>query len=965
MGPSMVEPLTLHLFGPFEATVQGVPLPRLVSRKSQHLLALLTLRAGRRVERTWLAATLWTDSPESQALRSLRTSLWDLRRALGPEAVRLHSPTADTLLLELSGAHADVIAFDAAIGHGDIASLASAVALHRGPLLEGWVEEWLLPERQAREQACLTALERLAADALPREDAAMAERYLRQAVAIDPLRESAQRALMQTLAEGGSDAAALLVYRELRLRLHRELNAAPDPETTALFQALRARARRASPGGGAETGKGALSRRPGPDAPGGEPRSEGAEARHNLTLPPTALIGREPELPAVRELLLRQEVRLLTLAGPPGTGKTRLGLQVAADLFPSFADGVRFVSLAPISDPGLVVSTIAHTVGVQESGNRPLLQGLNDALREQHLLLVLDNFEQVLDASPQISELVAAAPRLKVLVTSREALRVRGEQEFPVPPLAVPDLNRLPPAAALTQYAAVELFVQRAVAVKPNFRVTDDNTRAVAEICCRLDGLPLALELAAVRVKLFSPDALLGRLENRLKLLTGGARDLPVRQQTLRDAIAWSYDLLDEPEQRLFRRLSVFVGGCSLETAEAVCDATGDLEVDFLEGVASLVDKNLLHQGEALDGQPRFGMLETIREYAREQLARSGEAAAVLRQHASYFAGWAEADRESVAPGRQKERLDRLEREHDNLRAAVDWAVDSEDGELGLRLGAALGKFWILRGHLNEARYRLRTLLEVPGASERTAIRAQVLNDTGGVTSYQGDLEAARPFWEECLAIGRECGDERRIAGTLVNLGNLARPKNSQAAQALHEEALEIFRKIGYQPGEFISLNLLAWDIEAQGDTERARTLWEQALSMRGVVDDVGIDVILRRLGLLAMRQGDYQGARALYAESLTNCRDLGNKLGMPGSLQMFGRLAVVQAQPVRAARLSGAAAALQNAMGMPHDPIYAAEIAPARDMLGEEAFTAAWAEGRAMTLSEAIAYALDETRAD
>jgi DNA-binding SARP family transcriptional activator len=426
-------PLIIHLFGPSEVRVNGTPLPHLRTRKGQWLLALLVLQAGRPVERDWLTGILWPDSLRFR--ESLRMSLKDLRRALGPEACRLYSPTPRTLALELAGAEVDVLAFDAAIARGDLASLHEAVALYRGRLLDGCLEAWAFQERQPREEAYLEALERLARRDLARGDSAAAERYLRKAVAADPLRESAHRALMEGLASRGNYAAALLCYRELRLHLHRELNAEPDPETAAVFQRLQVEAR----------AKGDRLRARGlvvPDLPGEFPPLAARDARrHNLPAQPTPLLGRVKEAAILRDLLRQEAVRLVTLTGPGGTGKTRLGLQVAVDLLADFAQGAFFVDLSPLRDPALVASAIAQTLGIRDIGEQPPLDALKQYLREREILLLLDNFEQVIDAAMVAAELLAAGPWLKILVTSRTSLHLRGEHEFPVPPLAVPGVQ--------------------------------------------------------------------------------------------------------------------------------------------------------------------------------------------------------------------------------------------------------------------------------------------------------------------------------------------------------------------------------------------------------------------------------------------------------------------------------------------------------------------------------------------
>src|SRR5215207_6071760 len=407
--------------------------------------------------------------------------------------------------------------------------------------------------------------------------------------------------------------------------------------------------------------------------------------RNNLPTQPTPLIGRERELEEVLSMLRSTHVRLLIFTGPGGTGKTRLGLQAAAELTDEFEDGVFFVALAAIRDPALVAPTITRTLGLTESSNQPPEEILKGYLRDRQTLLVLDNFEQILASAALLDALLSAAPGLKVLATSRTALRLYGEHEFAVPPLSLPDTGSLPPVEHLTRYEAVRLFLDRARAIRPDFSLTEENAPAVIEICSRLDGLPLAIELAAARIKLLPPQAMLSRLGNRLKLLTGGARNLPERQRTLRNAIAWSHEMLDEGEKTLFARLAVFSGGSTLEAIEAVCDAEGDLPVDALDGVSSLLDKSLLRQEEGLEGEPRFAMLETIREYAREELEESGDAEEVKRAHAEYFLALAEeADPELKGPG-QLEWLQRLETEHDNMRAAFTWALRQEEVELGLQ----------------------------------------------------------------------------------------------------------------------------------------------------------------------------------------------------------------------------------------------------------------------------------------
>jgi len=444
---------------------------------------------------------------------------------------------------------------------------------------------------------------------------------------------------------------------------------------------------------------------------------------------------------------------------------------VAANLLEHFEHGAFFVALAPISDPELVMPTVAQALGLREAGALPILDGLKGYIGEKRLLLLLDNFEQVLPAGPRVAELLGSCPRLKVLVTSRAALHLRGERELAVAPLAVPDPEHRPPVDALSRFAAVDLFVQRAQAVKAEFTLTSENGPAVAEICRRLDGLPLAIELAAARIKLLSPQAMLARLGRRLPLLTGGARDLPDRQRTLRDTIAWSHDLLDEAEPTLFRRLAVFVGGCTLEAAEAVCDAAGDLGIVLLEGVASLVDKSLLRQQDGPSGEPRFTMLETIREFGLDQLEASGEAEPIRRRHAEYYL--------QLVPGGEPQRrgpnqiawLDRLESEHDNLRAALTWALDEgNDVRIGLQLSSALTPFWFVRGHLSEIR-RLEMALAMSD-SDADPVRAEALRLAAWATRYRNDPVKTVALCEESVASFRALGDKLGIARSLRTLGS-------------------------------------------------------------------------------------------------------------------------------------------------------------------------------------------------
>ena len=725
-----------------------------------------------------------------------------------------------------------------------------------------------------------------------------------------------------------------------------------------------------------------------------------------LPAPLTPLVGREQEIAAVCALLWRPEVRLVTLTGTGGVGKTRLALGVAAAVNADFADGICLVALAPLIDPGLVLSTIAQALGVQEQGSRPLLEGLQDHLREKQLLLLLDNFEQVVSAAPVVAELLVAAPRLRVLVTSRTSLHLSGEHEFVVPPLALPDLRNLPPPDRLLQYGAIRLFVARAQAAHSAFVMTAENATAIAAICQQVDGLPLAIELAAGRSKLFAPQALLSRLRNRLKLLVGGAQDLPLRQQTLRGTIAWSYDLLGQDEKALFRRLAVFVGGCTLEAAEAVCTAQGDLLIDVLEAVAALVDKSLLRQETQADGQPRLLMLETIREYALERLAASGEAEAVQRQHAIFFLRFSEEAEPKIRGAEHFLWRTRLEVEHDNLRAALRWTLESQEAEMGMRLAFSLVAFWRASNQDREGRNWCEQVLAQPGTSARTAARAMALLAAGAMTMFQGDLPQAQLLLEESIAIGREVGRAAKrtlaLALALLAYGALLQG-HLGAARELAEEGVRLFREVGEAWGTALALNHLGRATLELGDPVAARPLLEESAALFRAGNMQRLAMPLNTLGRVALRQGDDTGARAYCEEALAVARATGDELFIAEALAQLGTVALhvgdsgqatalyqqsltliwtrgyreciaedlaglaatasLLGQPERAARLFGAVEALREVSGIRLSPLpradYDRAVEGIRAHLDEATFAQAWEKGRAMPLEQAIAEAL------
>jgi predicted ATPase len=728
----------------------------------------------------------------------------------------------------------------------------------------------------------------------------------------------------------------------------------------------------------------------------------------NIPVQRTGFVGREKEVAAATELLLNKDVRLVTVTGPGGIGKTRLAVEVASGLAESFPGGIHFVPLSSLHDPSLIPSAIVQTLGIREAGGQSPLEMLKKNLQDSSrapMLFLLDNFEHLINAAPTVAELLVMEPNLKILVTSRAPLHVYGEHEFPVPTLAVPDAKAMPSVEALSEFPAVALFVQRAAAARPDFRLNRENAPAVIEICARLDGLPLAIELAAARVKVLSPSALLARLASRLQLLTGGSRDLPQRQQTLRAAIDWSYDLLSPAEQKLFRRLAVFVGGCTLEGVEAVCDTKGDLDVDLLDGMASMVDKSLAQQVEQATGESRFVFLETIREYALEKLETSGEKATTKRAHAAYCLVLAEEGAAEQGGAETAGWLERFALEHDNFRAALAWLVETGDAEWGLRLGTALFRFWETREYLAEGRDSLGKLLKMPGATGCTKARARALFAAGVLTGEQGDyaaaiallresLEIARqlrdnqgvavslnamavlardqgdvaaalPLAEESLAVWRDVGDLKAVARSLSNLANIVKLQGDYArARSLYDECLAIFRGLGDRTGVAWSLNYQGDAARDQGDTIAARTLYERALAIfHELGDRWGIAGTLADLGNLATEQGDFATAQSLYRESLKIFQELDHKRGIARLLECFACSAATQCKAESSLRLAGTAAALRQTIGAPLAPREQAVLEPfldsARKSMSNAAGATAWLEGWSMTVEKAIEDAL------
>jgi len=684
---------------------------------------------------------------------------------------------------------------------------------------------------------------------------------------------------------------------------------------------------------------------------------------NNLPTQLTSFIGRDDQVREAKQLLARS--RLLTLTGPGGTGKTRLSLQIAAEVLDQFADGVYFVPLSAVHDPELVPSAIAQALAVSTTGSRRPIDALLDHLREKRTLLVLDNFEQVLEAAAIATQLLEGSAGLRVLVSSRAVLRVSGEQEFPVPPLALPDLKALPGLAVLSQFEAVRLFIERAVAVKPDFQATNENAPAIAGICERVDGLPLAIELAAARVKLFSPQALLSRLEKSLSALGSGARDAPARQQTLRGAILWSYDMLDAVSRRLLARFSVFARGGNLEQVEPVCGPADDVGGDIVNSLDQLADQSLLRRLPDFD-EPRFLMLQTIRDFAAERLEESGEGQLIRDRHLKTFIALAEEAQPHLFGPRRKEWLDRLEEDHDNFRAALEWAIATGNAQQAMRLSGSFWRFWQMRGHIHEGRARLRSILSLPNGGDFPNERLAALEAAGGLAYWQADMEAAQHFYDENLELTRQVGDRRAIANAIYNdaFPMLVNRTNLPRAKELLEEALPLFREVSDDGGVARTLWGLGNAAYFGEDFAAAKPPLEESQGLFRRLDDrFMLAWSTHTLGLVAVATDNVELGKRLFSDALRLFVEAKDLSGIILQLDNLSVTARSQGDPVRATRLAAAAVALQTSTGTGLGGLLSQrEGRTGREGLTETEAASVWAEGQALALEEAIAYALDPT---
>lgn len=946
-------PLTIHLIGTFQMEQGGLPLPRLRSRSEQWLLALLILHHRQAVDRDWLAGVLWSDTPQAQALRNLRRSLNNLRHVLGTEAARIFAPTPRTIAFDVSGMVCDVVAFDSAIRRGDSVSLTKAVELYRGSLLEGCAEDWILAERAAREQAYLAALERLGQEASEGGEFEAAIRYLRLAVTTDPFSEAAQRHLMKALAANGDMVGATLVYRQFRLRLQEELRAEPAPETREFYQQLRHEARR--------------RRQPSPR----DERQTNRQLLH-LPLPFSEMIGRKQEIEKIRSRL--SSARLLTLTGTGGVGKTRLALAAVQTLAADFPDGIWFVDLAPLTHGDFVPQAVASRLAVREEAGRFLQASLTEFLTAKRLLLILDNCEHLVPACASLSDhLLQNCPHLCILTTSRQTLGILGETALAVLPLSLPAEQEILDVHAAALYDALLLFVERAMEASPSFALTPQNAPTVAAICRRLDGMPLALELAAARVKSLSVEQIAARLDKAFSLLTGGSRTAPPRQQTLRATIDWSYALLSEQERTLFQRLSVFRGSWSLEAAEMICaDAetqqTVRLEASqVLDVLEALIDKSLVMAEPGDGGEIRYRFLESLRQYSEEKLHAVGAAVNLQERHRDYFLWLSEMALPELSGKEIAATLQNLEQERDNLRAAVQFCADDPAGaEKELRFVVALGAYWYMRGYMEEGKARLSHAIAGTEGLAADANRGKALNLLGWTLHLQGNDEAAHPFFQKSLALFRQLNDTHGIGQSLNRLGCVAKAQGEfDLAADLLEQSLLHFEAVGELRNMAFVLNNLGTLAEEKYDNPAADTFYRKGLEIARKLDHTDVlALLLGNLGALAYRQREYSDAAASIRESLRLRYAMGDKLHLCYSLQEMAAVSAAQEQILRATCLHGVVTALceeMNVQWMLNDPEYCEIVAKLHEAQSEESFTSAFTQGSTLSLQDAIDYALND----
>jgi predicted ATPase/DNA-binding SARP family transcriptional activator/DNA-binding CsgD family transcriptional regulator len=955
------EVLRIRLLGGFRVSVGSRTIEesgwRL--RKAASLVKLLALAPGHHLHREQVMDRLWPDLSPKAAANNLHRALHVARRTLEPAASSRYLRLRDEeLALCPSGrVWVDVEAFEEAAATArrarEPAAYRAALDLYAGDLLpEDRYEDWAETRRAWLREEYLALLAELAGLYEQRRELEQAVGAFRRALSVEPAREVAHVGLMRLYATSGQRGRALEQYERLSEALSREFGAEPDAASRHLH---------------AEIAGGRFPpERPPDDRPPEEPTGI---RKHNLPAQRTSFVGRERELVELkRELAM---TRLLTLTGAGGSGKTRLALEAARDLVDAYPDGAWMAELASLSEPALVPHSVAGALEVHEQLGRPLTETLVETLRERDMLLVLDNCEHLIDATAHLVDtLLDSCSNLRILATSREALGVAGEVVWPVPPLSLPERSRPITLEELEGYESARLFVERALYRPTAFALTERNAGTVAEICRKLDGIPLGIELAAARVGTLAVEQISEKLEDSLRLLTGGGRTAAPRQRALRATLDWSHDLLDEPERALFERLSGFAGGWTLEVAEKIVGAgQGIGEDDVLDLTSRLVDKSLVVAEARPEGTFRYRMLEAVRQYAWEKLVASGEAREIRRRHAAWYLALAEEAEPKITTAQQGAWLERLEAEHDNLRAALSWSLEDEP-ETALRLVTALARFWEVRSYFSEGSAWLEAALRRSDRADADALRAKVFGEAGTFAWHRGDYERATVLHGEALALYREIGDEHGAAFALNNLGVQELEKGDyESAAPLFEEALSLSREVGDRRTIAYVHHNLGEVARHRDEYGRAKTLGAEALSLfRELDDEWCVARTLSWLGLVTAYKGDdHEAAAGFLREGLALIQRIGDWEWATYCLESFAALAGAQGDGTRAARLYGAAEALRETIGAPLPPVdrpdYDRSVAAARSRLDEAAFAAAWAEGRAMPLETAVEYALADER--
>jgi len=895
-------------------------------RKAAGIVKLLALEPTLRLHREQILDILWSDLDPDAAANNFRYALYTARRILDAAGLPLregdHLSLGDTESIWVD-VHAFEAAADFARGGNDPAAWLAAADLYRGELLPSdRYEEWLDARRTALHASFVEVITRHATVSEEGGDSASAFDSWQRLIAVDPANEEAHAHLMLLHARAGRQREALAQFERLVDALSSELGAEPDTVTQQLAQAI---------------AEGRISADPEPAA-----RSMG---RDNLPAQTTELIGRDQELDEIRGTLA--ESRLVTLTGPGGVGKTRLALAVAGAERANFEHGVFFIPLAPLDHPEQVESALVHALGLREAIGKPLTETLVEHLSGKSVLLALDNFEHIVSAASLVSFLLEACPRLRVLATSRVPLRLRGEHEYPL--------------HSLTVDASTALFVERSRHVKPTFQPDADQMPLIGDICRQLDGLPLAIELAAARSKVLPPQALLERLEHPLKLLTGGARDLPERQRTLRNTIAWSYDLLDSLDQTVFRRLGIFSGGWTLDAAETVAGLDEDAGDFVLDNITTLIDNALIQQTEQADGQPRFSMLATIHEFAREQLAASGEQDTLRDRHLEYFTRLATTTEAHLEGEDQALWLDRIEADVSNFNAALEWCRQGNRPEPGLEMIRSLRLYWFIRGHLAEGVRWATSITGMHGVEAFPDLYADALNSAGFLARHHGDFARGYTFINRSLETSRQLGDPKRISDAQANLGYIVlQEERYEEAEKLYMASLAISRGIDNQQGIADALSHLALISLLQGNFHDARQLNEESLEIwQSLGDHEGVAWAHHRLGIVVLQQGDHATAREYFLTNLTISSQIGYLWGIAWAYEGFSQLAIIAGQPQLAVRLTSAADAIRNVSGIPLSGSERREreriVAEARNLLDEPAFNTAWQAGHHWTPEEIL----------